>query len=121
VLVERLLASLASLSRDADTAEWRLRGAHAVGVDPDGARDEPVGDAVRAREVPRPDPRGETERRGVREADGLRLVREPDDREHWPEDLLLRELGLVVDVGEHRGRDEESALEPLAGDRPAAC
>jgi hypothetical protein len=65
------------------------------------------------------------EHRGVEPVDGVVgdphrviLVGGRDDRQHWAEDLLLGDDGVVVDVAEHRRLDVPAAVEVLGA--PAA-
>ena len=77
-----------------------------VGVDPDGARLESVGDLDGGVEVLGVDGGGETVCAGVAELDGVLLGLELGDRADRAEDLLLHDLHVFCDVGEDGGLDE---------------
>src|SRR5262245_33697458 len=76
VEVESQVAPFAADARPAGAAERRLEVADEEAVDPDGARDEPFGDAGRAVAVAGGDGGGQAEAGVVGEPDGLVLVGE---------------------------------------------
>mmetsp|Transcript_51677 Transcript_51677/g.137645 ORF Transcript_51677/g.137645 Transcript_51677/m.137645 type:complete len:238 (-) Transcript_51677:1022-1735(-) len=103
VVLERVLALLAAPAAGLEAAE---RGRHVevvVAVDPDG----PSLQAPRCRKcranVAGADPRAEAVVRVVRPLDCLVQSFEFHELHHWPEDLLLGDLHVVLDVGEDRG------------------
>ena len=60
-------------------------------------------------DVAGPDAGGEAELAVVCDRDGLVRIVEDQGREDRPEDLLARDTHLVVDAGEDRRLDEETA------------
>lgn len=84
-----------------------------VGVDPDGAGAERVGDLDGGVEVLGVDGGGEAVGGVVADPDRLLLVLELGDAAHGAEDLLLHDLHVVRHVGED-GRLDEVALVALA-------
>ena len=93
-------------------------------VDRDAAGADAGRDVGGVLDVLRPDRAAESVGRVVCDRDGLVLAPVRDHREHRPEDLFLRDLHRVVDVGEDRRLDEEALAKALrrvpAADRPRA-
>ena len=81
-----------------------------VGVDPDGAGAEGVGDLDGGVEVAGVDGGGETVGGGVAEADGILLGLELGDGADGAEDFFLHDLHVLGDVGEDGGLDEVSLV-----------
>lgn len=80
-----------------------------LAVQRDGARLDPLGEAVGPGAVLRVDGAGQTVGRVVGQGDGLVLVVERQDGDHRPEDLLAVQPCVGGDVGEH-GRVHEVSL-----------
>jgi hypothetical protein len=83
-------------------AERSVQVADEEAVDPHGPGHEPLGDPLGTAEVRGVDGGGQSEVGGVRERDGLVLVRERLRREHRPEDLLAEDLRPGGCVDEQR-------------------
>src|SRR5918999_3300950 len=109
VVREALGTELTADAARLDPAEGRDRVGQ-VAVDPDRAGADPVGDGESALGVGGPDRAAEPEVRVVRDADRVGLVLVGDHRQEGAEDLLLRDRGVVVDVGEHRRLDEPTGV-----------
>src|SRR3569623_1863523 len=87
-------------------------------VQPHGPRLRMTGELLQAANVAAPCTSGEAERRAVGDAQRILVVLELDDAHHRPEDFLLRDAHLVLDIREHRGLDVEAArADPLAAGR----
>ncbi len=116
----------ATLAADARLLEAAERHAEvgAERVVPDGARAQLPGDLAGPVDVVGEDGGVQPVDRVVGELDGVVLVVGGDHAEHGPEDLLLRDRRVVVDVGEHGGLDVVAALEvrgaAAAGDQRGA-
>src|SRR5438034_8529009 len=102
-------SALAAEARLLVAAERRRRVEPVVRVRPDHAGAQAFGHPENARALLGPDARAETVRRVVRLLDRLIRRAERQDREHRPEDLLLRDPVALRDVREDR-RHEPVAL-----------
>src|ERR1700735_4711749 len=110
--MEALGSALASDARLLEAAERDSEvGAPRIGTD--GAGPELSRDRAGPVHVVGEDGRVEAVDRVVGDADGVLLVNGRDDGEHRPEDLLLRDRRGIVDVAEHSGLDEPTAIEVL--------
>src|SRR4051794_15264319 len=114
-LAERGQAFRPVLAADSRALEAAERRAHVEGVpvDPVGPGPHLLRDLVAAVDILRPDRPGEPVVAVVGHVDGLldRVV--GDDRQDRPEDLLLGDRHLVVDVGENRRLDVPADVEVL--------
>src|SRR5215470_17341269 len=121
---ETLRAELPAESRLLEAAEGRLEIDDHARVDGDAARAHARGDLRAALDVGRPDAAAQAVLRVVGDRDRLLLAAVGDHGQHRPEDLLLRDLHLVVDVREDGRLDEPALRERLrraaADDRPGA-
>src|SRR2546425_3740237 len=94
---------LAPVAGELVAPERRVGLDHVPGVDPYRAGLQPLGETVRPFQVLRLHARGEAVDHVVADADGVVLIVEAEHARHRTEDLLLRDLHLVVDLGEDRG------------------
>src|SRR3954453_16815664 len=120
--VERLEAAFASDAAFFHAAEGDAEVAEEPAVDPDGARVERCGDAMRSREVARPDGGGEAVARGVGEGDRVRFRIEGRDRDDGAEDLFLQDAAVASESGDDGRLDEVAGTVDAvsAGDDRAA-
>ena len=109
VEVERIVAAVAADAGSLQAAERRRQVAHVVGVEPDHAGFEFVGDAQRAAEVVGPDVAGEAVAHRIGDGERVGFVLERDHGEHRPEDLVLRDPHAAVDIGDQRRLDVVAA------------
>src|SRR5262245_4548849 len=105
---QRLLATLAADAAALDTAERRAQVAQQPAVDPDRAAVEPLGHAVRPRQVARPQRRRQAVRRTVGVTDQLFLALKRRDRHDGAEDLLLVDAALYRQIDDQRRLDEKA-------------
>src|SRR5262245_9123284 len=103
-LEELLEAGDAHLPADAGLlvpTERRVRSEPVATVDTHGAGPDPLRDRDRPVVVGAEDGAGQAEDRVVRDPDRVVVILVADDREHRAEDLVLGDLAVRVDVGEH--------------------
>src|SRR5262249_30643446 len=118
VEVEAPPAALTADPGVARPAERRVEIAYEEAVDPDGAGDELFADALSLRFVAGVNRGGKAVVGAVGELDGLGLVAERLDRQHWAEDLAGQQRGTGWHVHEH-SRPVVEAAEVFV--RAAAC
>src|SRR2546423_3945221 len=111
VHLKGVLAHLASIAGLLVAAEGRGRVHHVVGVYPDDARLYLAREAVRARDVARPDASGESVGDFVGLTDEVALVLEGDDGDDGAEYLLLRDAHGVLHLAEDCRLEEEAAAQ----------
>ena len=92
-------------------AERRVRAVAGGAVEPDEARAQPSCHRQRAVQRTRHHVSGQAVGAVVGDPDGVLLVLVGNDSEDGPEDLLLRDGHLVVDVSEKRWADPEALVE----------
>src|SRR6185312_15151098 len=106
-----VLTPLASVPRSLEAAE---RNAHVprrtVDRHPTGA--DPAPDAIRTRQVARPDVCMQAVRSVIGDPHRILLVAIGQDRQHGSEDLFTGDDHVIVDIGEYGGPDEVAFLEP---------
>src|SRR3954452_21511060 len=108
VLVDALRAALAPEPGLLPPAERCCRVRHDTDVEPHHSRLQPFDHALAAGEILGEDVRDQPVLGVVRQPHGLVLVREPDDGEHRPEDLLAQDLAACSDIGDDGGLEERS-------------
>src|SRR6185436_12331265 len=122
VFLERVDRPFLAVSRLLGAAPRHLRGHRAVVVDPDGAEAQPPrrlhGPADVAGEHRRPEPVPDI----VREREGRLVVLDRLHGDDRAEHLALHDLAVLLDVGYHGRRDEESRTRQraAAGEERAA-
>ena len=102
-----MLAAEAGIAR---TAPRQPHVGIAVGVEPHRAGVGPLGEALHAADVAAPYAGSEAVRRTIGDPQRIRLVAKLDDAYHRPEDFLLRDPHLVLDIGEDSGTEEIAAV-----------
>src|SRR3954470_22963980 len=106
ILLDVLLAGLAAIAAHLVAAERHRRVHRLIAVDPDRAGPQRPSDPMRLADITGPDAAAEPEGRGIGTLDQLIGVLEGDRRDDGPEDFLLRDPHIVLDIGEHRRRHE---------------
>src|SRR6267143_3968134 len=110
VIRQSIFAEFAPNSRLLVAAERRSRVEHVLAIYPHRSRAHSVRDGMRLGDVLGPDRRGESIHALVGAIHYLVEVLELENGHDRPEDLFLRDLHVVLYVGEHRGLDEVALI-----------
>src|SRR6202158_4819524 len=116
VVLERVHRQVLAVARALEAAVWHLADPRKMSVDPAAAVLQPGGDLHAARDVARPDGRGQTILGVVRPTHRIVGVRESSDGNHRSEHFALHDLVGLPGTGDDRWLVEES----LAGGCSAA-
>ena len=117
VMLDRRIPHLAPNPRHLVPAKRQRRIKRTVAIDPHRTRLDPRNHPVHRRQVIRPDARAKPVGTVIGHAQRIGLIVERNGDQHRPEDLLLHQRMLLIDIDDHRRFDEKSRPELLTAAR----